>query len=284
MTVPSDHQVVSGALENARSLLARASAALHEDFRRYNDEGGIPVEEDQTEYVGNLVETVFLQLAALCERFHLMHLHTLILSTYEKAKTGREGCAASDSFEDFTVWLVWETPLNQFIEAIAAAFGVTATPATEVRLDLLTILRNTQKAVLDELCYDPPENEADVHDRIENVLRCFFPDLIRKPPLAKAISGFIPDTGIPSINTLVEYKYMSDGSQARAIANQILSDTRGYAGCGWTNIVFVIYETGRFRTVDEWRQLLRECEVPESIELILLHGVPPKPLPAQTQA
>jgi len=104
----------------------------------------------------------------------------------------------------------------------------------------------------------------------------YIPDLLRKPPLSKPVTGFVPDTGIPSIGTLIEYKFLSQENQAGQIANEILADTRGYAETEWANIVFVIYETRRFKTIHEWRGLLKACGVPESIQVVVLYGEEPR--------
>ena len=93
-----------------------------------------------------------------------------------------------------------------------------------------------------------PQNEKDVHLRIEAILKCIFPDMKRKPSLSKQIKNFEPDTGIPSLETLIEYKFLSRKIDVGGIADQLLADTRGYISKDWKRFLYVIYETNRFRT------------------------------------
>src|ERR1700730_7572613 len=105
--------------------------------------------------------------------------------------------------------LVWVGRLYQYIYAMESAFG--QAKVTTIRKDLIEILRATQYSIIDKHCFqNPPANEADVHARIEAVLRCVFPDLLHKPPISKQIKNFQPDTGLPAINTLIEYKFLAD--------------------------------------------------------------------------
>jgi hypothetical protein len=98
------------------------------------------------------------------------------------------------------------------------------------------------------------------------------PDTLHKPALTKPIKNFEPDTGIPSIKTIVEYKFLSDRSQVGPVADQILADTRGYTSDKWKAFLYVIYETERFKREAEWRQLLRACGNAESVSAIVLSG------------
>ena len=219
------------------------------------------------------MESAFLQLLTLAESLGFQFLHETIVATYRNAKS--VGFAKLDYFEDTSAWCHWTSTIIQFVDVFATVTGTMQGGVQPVTVEVSSMLRNMQNAITDKRCFAPPVDEAEVHDRIEAILRCTFPDLVRKPTMPKSITAFIADTGIPSISTLIEYKYLSDESQARGIANQILADTRGYSGAGWSRIIFVIYETRRFRTVDEWRRLLIDSGVPESTQLILLHGEEP---------
>jgi hypothetical protein len=153
-----------------------------------------------------------------------------------------------------------------------------------VTKDLDAILRATTYAITDVNAFgSPPEDEAAVHRRVEAVLRCVFPDLLHKPRLSKAVKNFEPDTGIPSIRTLIEFKFISAVSQVPIIAEQILADTRGYHSKDWSSFVYVIYETNRFKPESEWRQLLRECAVSPDTTAIVLTGERPRSTSMKTR-
>jgi hypothetical protein len=172
-------------------------------------------------------------------------------------------------------FLLWGGKLYQYVKALEATVG--QPKATTVTKDLVQILRATQYSITDRNCFHgPPANEGEVHARIEAMLRCIFPDLLHKPPIAKQIKNFQPDTGLPSIGTLIEYKFMADRGEEKRIADEVLADTRGYLSTEWKNYIYVIYETKRIKPENQWRQLLRDSGVKPNTEIIVISGEEPK--------
>jgi len=172
-------------------------------------------------------------------------------------------------------YLVWGATLYQYLSALKMTLG--APQLGVVTKDVIQILRETEYSITDKNCFpDAPASESEVHARVEAVLRCVFPDLIHKPQIAKQIKQFQPDTGLPSIGTLIEYKFMANHTQAKRIADEILADTRGYLSSEWKSYIYVIYETTRIKSEKQWRQLLRECEVKANTEAIVISGEEPR--------
>ena len=91
--------------------------------------------------------------------------------------------------------------------------------------------------------------------------------------MAKPIKNFEPDTGIPSSKTLIEYKFISTDAEAKRLLDEILAVASGYRSRDWQNVLFVIYETRRVRSEEEWRNLLRACELHEGFDAVVLSGV-----------
>lgn len=146
---------------------------------------------------------------------------------------------------------------------------------TRVTKDLLQIIRDIHYPITDASMFGhPPSNEDEVHTRVEAILKCVFPDLKRKPTLTKQIKNFEPDTGIPSLQTLIEYKFLARKEDAGTVADEILADTRGYTSKEWNRFIYVIYETGRFKTESDWNQLLRESGVDGNTVAVVLCGEP----------
>jgi hypothetical protein len=171
-------------------------------------------------------------------------------------------------------YLLWAAKLYQYLFALETTFG--EPKVTTVTKDVIQILKATQYSITDRNCFEnPPENENDVHVRVEAVLRCVFPDLRHKPPIAKPIKNFQPDTGLPSIGTLIEYKFIADPGEEKRIADEILADTRGYTSKEWRSFIYVIYETKRIKPENQWRQLLRESGVESNTEVIVISGEEP---------
>jgi hypothetical protein len=167
----------------------------------------------------------------------------------------------------------WAGPARQFCRAFQTICG--NEPAYTVSIDIKSLIREATYSITNKSVFaKPPQNETDVHDRVEAVLRCVFPSLQRKPRLGKPIKNFEPDTGLPSIGTLVEFKFISRVEQVSGIADEILADTRGYTSKDWTSFVYAIYETKRFRSESEWNQLLRDCKVTEAAHVVVMSGEP----------
>lgn len=145
-----------------------------------------------------------------------------------------------------------------------------------VSKDIVDVLRATQYAITDRNCFrELPANELDVHHRVEAVLKCIFPDLKHAPAVSKPIKNFKPDTGIPSMRTLLEYKFIQQKADVDRVVDEILADTRGYKSSEWDSFVFLIYETRRLKPEREWNDLLRECGTAVNTQAVVICGEVP---------
>lgn len=214
------------------------------------------------------LQLAYSKLLVLTEVLKLPLLHAEISAT---AKSIGTDWTAGERGPDGEIYLQWSAPARRFHRALSSIF--LTEPSQTVTKDLEAIIRDSLYTITDARIYGtPPTNEADVHLRIQGIVRCIFPDLLNKPALAKPIKNFEPDTGIPSIETIIEYKFVSDRASVPIVADQILADTRGYVSKHWRSFLYVIYETERFKPETEWRQLLRECGNAENVNAIVLSG------------
>ena len=215
------------------------------------------------------LELAFVQLLAITEALQLPMLRADIAATFSEAR--REGMLTAEADPAGEPHQKWATSARRYWAALQESFAIE--PAHTITKDLESILRAATYSITDSAVFGaPPENESTVHTRIESVLRCIFPDLIRKPRLGKPIKNFEPDTGIPSMQTLIEYKFISAASQVALVVDQLLADTRGYTSKEWNSFLYLIYETERFRSEAEWRQLLRECGVESNATVVVMSG------------
>jgi hypothetical protein len=218
------------------------------------------------------VEIAFLKLLVACEALGLDSLKNLVLRDIEEAKASKGGFGKTSRGPE-EPYLQWMGRFSQFTRAIETLGG--PEQGRSVTKDLTEILRASIYSITDLRVFGKvPTSEDEVHRRIEGVLKCIFPDLKHKPTLSKQIKNFEPDTGLPSLRTLIEYKFISRPDQVAQIAEQILADTRGYDSKDWSSFVYVIYEARRLRPEPEWIQLLRECGVPKTTTVIVLTGEP----------
>lgn len=222
-----------------------------------------------------LIENCFLQLLAIAEALGLEELRKMIYTEYSEVKNSKNGLLDSRQGPDGSQYSVVLSRIRQFRCALESFFPTEDN--TKVTKDLLQIIRDIHYVITDkDLFRTTPSNENDVHLRIEGILKCVFPDLKHKPSLTKQIKNFEPDTGIPSIETLIEYKFLSRRKDIPKIADEILADTRGYISRDWNRFLYVIYETNRFKPEKDWNQLLRQSGVPENTTAVVLSGEPPK--------
>ncbi len=244
-------------LASIRATLANAQGA--------SDRG----DGEDAEY---LVERAFIETRLLLEAAALPQA----LNTLRKIETRAQKNYTETGFSEQVgeTYLVWSAHLYHYLASIEALFG--EPKAGTVNKEVIEILRATQYSITDRKCFpQPPKNETDVHVRIEAVLRCIFPDLLNKPRVTKQIKHFEPDTGLPSIRTLIEYKFISTDEDAKRVSDEVLADTRGYVSKDWDKFIYVIYETKRVRPEKQWNQLLRSSDVGSTTSVIVIHGEQP---------
>jgi hypothetical protein len=222
------------------------------------------------------VGTAFTQMMMLTDALGLTQTYAQIGKEYKEALDREQGLSATDTDPDGEVHLLAADPLRRFVASLEGVYGLKSLHV--VSKAVVDVLRGTQYAITDRNCFaEPPASEADVHHRVEAVLKCIFPDLRHTPPIPKAVKNFRPDTGLPSMRTLVEYKFIQEKADLDRVADEILADTRGYKSRDWDCFIFLIYETRRLKSEREWNDLLRECGTALNTQAIVICGEAPKP-------
>jgi hypothetical protein len=228
---------------------------------------------DRGAEAGWRIEGAFVRMRILLEAAGLPEALKAV-QEMEAIARGKWGAVENDDETGGEPFLLWGGKLYQYVRALEQTLG--QPKLTTVTKDVVQILRATQYSITDRNCFrSPPANEDEVHARVEAVLRCIFSDLLHKPPIAKQIKNFQPDTGLPSIGTLIEYKFMGDKGEEKRIADEVLADTRGYFSKEWKNHIYVIYETKRIKPESQWRQLLRDSGIKPNTEIIVISGEEP---------
>lgn len=259
-------EILLRALGNIKDLIRKADNEFWESMYYTS-----PEPNDLIDYY---IETAFIFLLSLVDKLELYNIYEKINYTYKKAQK---------NFHDSKMgmeepYLVWGEFLRTYIDAIANTYGISFAGETVITENVESILRQSIYSITDsELFPAPPVDENEVHKRIEGVLKCIFPDLKHKPTLTKQIKNFEPDTGIPSIRTLIEYKFIAKRGDVKKIVDELLADTRGYHSKDWKYLYYVIYETRRFMSEKEWNQLFNQCGVGENTKVIVICGEPVKP-------
>ena len=266
--VSSDSISISDSIKIINSYLTEANDYFWRSINNYSRD-----DFNEAELISEYnLEKAFISTLVLLEVNELNETYKKVNQLYSQAKKVGILKSVMGIEEPF---LVYGSSLQQYIDAVALNYNALS-PVGIISKDILSILKAMQYSITDSDMFDsPPSNESEVHYRIEGVLRCVFPDLKRKPQLTKSIKNFEPDTGLPSIRTLIEYKFISSKSQAKIVADQVLADSRAYISKDWEKFIYVIYETKRIKPESEWKQLLKESNVLNS-EIIVLSGEPTK--------
>jgi len=257
-------QQIAAALENVNETIGRANQDLAGFLSSNCKDRAIQAR------AAWYIELAYEQVLTLTEVLDLPLLRADVAHELELAR--KEGMRKLELTPDGDEYWKSADPVDRYVRALRSVFGIEA--ERTVTRDLESILRASVYAITDNKVFTaPPQDEHTLHVRIENVLRCVFSPVVTKPRLSKSVKQFEADTGIPSINTLIEYKFLASSSDATRVADELLADTeRGYTSRDWKSIVYVLYETKRFRSENEWRQLLRDCDVETHNTIIVLSG------------
>lgn len=260
---------LSESLKQIHELLKKADSVFEEKPHRSKNDYDVP--EMQIDYY---IESAFIHTLVLLDKLNLSRTYEQVREIFDKAQ--KKGFRESQQGVD-EPYLQWSAEIYDFLQAIGNSYNIH--PFSKlVSKDIISILRATLYSITDKNIFDkPPARESEVHSRIEAVLKCVFPDLKHKPSINKPIKNFEPDTGLPSVRTLIEYKFISNQNDAKRVSDEVLADTRGYFSREWERFIYVIYEESRIKSESEWVQMLNECGVPSNTQILVLPGEPTTP-------
>ncbi len=217
------------------------------------------------------LENAILSFVVLLEQYPDKH-GTLLEEARNLLKSSREA-PLKVTVLDGEPFLVWPYRLLDFV----GIFKAIHLPEKKTEKDvssLLEVITNSEYYITETGIFkNVPSSENDVHVRIEGLLKCIYPDLLTEPRLSKHIKSFDPDTAIPSLKTLIEYKYITNRTEGKRILDQILADISGYQADDYDNFIFVIYETHRLFPKGDWTRVIESCKPRNPIEFVVMKGV-----------
>lgn len=255
----------------------QAVQAIENQIRRAIDYGLRIVEWGTNDAIDqasaeNALDKAILGFIVLLEQY--AERHTTLL---EEAKN----LLASSRAQPFEVevlegelHLVWPFKLRRLVDIFKSLHICEEKTKSDIDVDsLLEILGRAEYYITQTSIFkSAPRSEKDVHTRIEGLLRCVYSDLQTKPRIARVIKSFEPDTEIPSLKALIEYKYITSHAEGKIVVDQVLADISGYYSLDHDKIVFVIYETSRVFPQADWDRMIRECNPQSRIECVVIRG------------
>jgi len=117
-----------------------------------------------------------------------------------------------------------------------------------------------------------PKKEKDVQDRLHQVLRLPFPDIVREPAAPKQSKAYHPDFGIASIATGIEVKFVYDAKKAASTLGSLYEDMKGYESSKYSHFSALIYMTGNFLTQEAVNAELQTVDAPVNWEVQVAVG------------
>ncbi|MBI2870498.1 MAG: hypothetical protein HYY14_02180 [Candidatus Omnitrophica bacterium] len=197
---------------------------------------------------------------------------------FQEAKRDYDECRKSPlahkmGFEE--PYLIWVGKAREYLGYLHAIYApVDSKTISHQQASLIPLLRRCENYVVSRKLFAwRPCDETDIHTRIEELLGCYYFDLQPKPRIPKPVKGFEPDTVLPSIKSLIEYKFVNSTSDCKRVLDEILADIGGYQSTSNRLCVFVIYETDRFIREEEWRSAIEASKPAYLVEIVLLKGV-----------
>jgi len=170
-------------------------------------------------------------------------------------------------------YLVWPFEIREVIDAFKSLHFEKANQAVPEIRPLLDVLKSSEYYITNPQIFgNVPRSEAQVHERIEGLLKCLYSDTEHKPRLSKPIKGFEADTGIRALRTLIDYKFITSLEDAKRIIEEIFADIGGYQTDDYDRFIFIIYETSRLVRIDEWTRAVEASKPRSAIQIVVLKG------------
>lgn len=136
------------------------------------------------------------------------------------------------------------------------------------------VLRNilTKTAVIIRDRGLQPKNESDVRNAILEVCNYSFPDAMREVGIPRILKHTKGDIGIPSLRTMVEFKFIDSLAELKASLDGVYADMKGYHHHDWDTFYGVFYMTEPFCIQEDVEKEFELVSADKSWTPIVVHG------------
>lgn len=227
-------------VNDLNSLRIAVRKASNEWEYRFVYNGSHRSKEANREYVEYLIRIAYLSILAFLDSHRFLELSNYLKTRWEKDhESNLLNSFLSDYAEEPMLHVVstfWE-----IIEAISNIVTNKDNGHGQVdknNVNIVSIIKGMPEAAL-KLNLNIVK-ESDLDTLAEAILLPLFPDLNSNPSLGLRESYRLPDSAIPSIHTLLEYKFISNKADIKKIIDVIQADIRNYAQEPWKNLIFVV--------------------------------------------
>ena len=209
------------------------------------------------EYLEDYCKEAYLTLLTILDKHQLIGLRDYCLTEWKKYEKDLIKSAYSD-VADMGYLAITGDFLYPVMSAIANVYGSSQ----------LSIIGENKKFPLEQaielLAHSALKlnfkviDEASLDKLIEAFLTPIFPDLNSNPSLTLAESYRQPDSSIPSLKLLLEYKFIKNRTEIRKVIDEAQADIRNYAKSPWECLYIIIGMTEAFITKDKIEMSLLE--------------------------
>lgn len=220
------------------------------------------------EYIEYLVRVAYLTLLSFLDRNGFNRLSEYLISKWKNHENDLLASDVSDFVgEPFlrATSTLWEV-VNSIRNLLPSKLLGESSPKI---IDLEKILEAIPLAA-HQLKWELKQ-EMDINRLAEALLLPLYPDLNSNPSLTLPESYRQPDSAIPSLKTLIEYKYIATKGDVSKTIDAMQADIRNYAQEPWKHLVFVVGQVKRFSTKTKLEAtLLKEPSSFKRIKLALI--------------
>jgi hypothetical protein len=253
--VSMDKEVVRNAVGGLETLLSRAKRALREaEFEKFGGGDDLGSYESPLDALKYELEGLYSRLLVILEASQLSETRSSLIENWNRLKKLRDGLRHTKQFGDFDHL---DSPTLEYFERLISALRMSV---SKEMTDEQAWTLNRLKEMLDDTSNlvhgrpSPPRDEGELEAIMHDYLSACFPGFVAKPKIGGSIKSFIPDCGIRTIGTAIEFKFVRTKQEAVNAFSGIVEDIAGYKGSrDWTRFFGVVYQAEPFLSKSHWK-------------------------------
>lgn len=202
----------------------------------------------------NLESTIDHSLRILCTLSEKLGTSTITSELTEMRKNLEENSDSSlDNEGNINLPIYWK--IRSILALLKTNSGLDGRFPDQA---LVNILKNSARIVKNANIQITKESE--IRNEILKIIEYSFPDAVKEQPIPKATKSYKADIAIPSLQTLVEIKYIRQEKDLPKALDEVFADMHGYHSLEYTKFFAVLFMTSPFFTEGQINAHLQRCE------------------------
>lgn len=117
-----------------------------------------------------------------------------------------------------------------------------------------------------------PTTEAELRNAILKVCKYSFTDAMKEVGIPRILKHTKGDIGIPSLRTMVEFKFINSETELKSSLDGVYADMKGYKHHDWDTFYGVLYMTDIFCTQEDVEREFELVSADKTWTPIVVHG------------